>query len=94
MIFIFYGFLFFIALLNGGRQMDITYFPAVPPVQLPAGFALVLFASLGLLLAILLSWLDLYRLRADNRKLRKTLAKTDQEVASLREMVVQERDLP
>jgi hypothetical protein len=55
------------------------------------GWALFLFANIGVVATTLLGLIDQASLRAQNRKLRKEVNRHNDELTSLREMVTMER---
>ena len=72
--------------------VDIPLLPARPDATLSLGMLLPLFFALGLLAAILIGLGEWLRMRADNGRLARKNKELAEEITSLRNVAVMERD--
>ena len=92
LIWIFYLFLLFPAFSAGNTDVNIQLLPGTRPVTMTLSSVVLLFASAGILVTVILALIDRAQLKAKNRQIQKEMASLQEELQSLRHMVTMERE--
>ncbi|CAM2008986.1 lipopolysaccharide assembly protein LapA domain-containing protein [Acanthopleuribacter pedis] len=82
--------MFTIFFFTKGETINVTLFPLTDSREMPTHAAMWVFFIYGFLAAFIASQLDLFRMRKDNRALKKEKETLEKEVAALRDLMVTE----
>ncbi|CAM2068371.1 LapA family protein [Sulfidibacter corallicola] len=77
---------------NSGQVITVSLFPFTEPRVMSLWMAILVFFCYGAGVTVLLSWVDLHRLRRSNKQLEKEKSVLENEVSSLRDLMVMDRE--
>ena len=84
--------LFLAAILNAGKEVELQPWLFSEPRPMSLGLVLILSVLAGVLVTVVITLIDRVQLKRENLRLKQEMAKNRRELASLREIVTQERD--
>ena len=84
--------LFMSAYSTSHLDITIQFFPLTRPITMSTGSAIMLSSLAGVLVTTILALLDRVQLMSANKKMKVELKRLEDEIASLRQIVTQERE--